>query len=126
MKVDVDRRTTVVLVVVVILAVGYQVATFTPKQASSAIAHAPKPKDAYGNCRGYKGEVRNLASLVQSRLRNPPSFEHVETRSGAPKGGVFEAVMTYRATNGFGGVDTAVAIGEVRTSDCAARVISID
>lgn len=71
------------------------------------------------------GEARNFAGLVKMRLRNPASFEHVSTRYSEARPGTLSATMTYRATNGFGAVDTAVAQGEVRMTDCAAKVISM-
>lgn len=85
------------------------------------------PADPYGDCllRGLGNQNRNFVRLVKDRLRNPASFEHVRTDIGPIKAGVFEAQMTYRATNGFGAVDTSTATGEIRVSDCAARVTGL-
>lgn len=83
---------------------------------------AADPRD---KCRWPGGSIHNFAGQVQRMLRNPPSFEHVETVVGPIEGDRFKATMTYRATNGYGAVDTGVAVGEVRVGDCAARVISI-
>ena len=58
-------------------------------------------------------------------MRNPDSFEHVSSKVGTVEDGTFGIIMTYRGTNGFGAVDTTVATGEVRASDCAAKVISV-
>lgn len=78
------------------------------------------------HCQGYRGEARNLSGLVKQKLRNPASFEHVSTTLSPAEDGVHAAVMKYRATNGFGAVDAYVAVGEVRKSDCSARVISYE
>jgi len=77
------------------------------------------------HCQGVGGESYSFSKVVQSRLRNPKSFEHVATSFGPLDHGAHAVSMTYRATNGFGAVDTAVAIGEVRNADCAAKVVSM-
>lgn len=77
-------------------------------------------------CKGRNGESWNFSGLVQRRLRNPDSFEHVQTVYGPIDNGAMVATMKYRATNGFGAVDTYVAIGEVQVVDCKARVITTE
>ena len=100
----------------------------SPKKPVPAVAKAPeKPRDPRNKCQsGPNGEIYAASARVRQQMRNPPSFEHVDSRWGEVQGGVFPVTMTYRATNGFGGVDTAVAKVEVRLFDCAARVTRID
>ena len=93
--------------------------------ADGAVAETAKPALTPGqNCKGYRGEARNLSGLVKQDLRNPDSFEHVETVYGPANGGIMTATMKYRATNGYGALDTFVAVGEVRADTCTARVLS--
>lgn len=95
--------------------------------------HQPAPppppahvKDVHGDCllTGLNNQAMTFAGLVKAQLRNPDSFEHVRTVPGPVADGRFPVTMTYRATNGFGAVDTAIALGEVRVDDCAARVLT--
>ena len=39
--------------------------------------------------------------------------------------GTQEIVMTYRARNGFGGVNTGVALGKYRDANCSPWIVSI-
>lgn len=77
-------------------------------------------------CKGYHGEARNFSGLVKERLRNPDSFEHVQTSYGPVKKGMMLATMQYRGTNGFGAIDTRIATGQVMVTDCAARVLTME
>ena len=56
---------------------------------------------------------------VKMSMRNPKSFEHVETRI-VPVGtdGLHTLSMKYRAENGFGGMNIGQALAEVRNNDC--------
>ena len=67
----------------------------------------------------WDGRHRGLANLVKAALREPPSFEHVETRIG-PRGenGRHFVLMTYRARNGFGGMNVEQARAEISSESC--------
>lgn len=53
----------------------------------------------------WDGSSYQLIAVVRPALRNPKSFEHIETRIGArTKEGRHRIVMRYRAENGFGGM----------------------
>lgn len=112
----------VMVLVIFILAID---AVRNPEIQPAEIAKpAVNPASPYGDCvamaRAWKFE-----SAIKGRLRNPASFEHVESRIGPVDDGAFAVIMTYRATNGYGAVDTAIAMGEVRLRDCAVKVTSI-
>ncbi|WP_148649258.1 zinc ribbon domain-containing protein [Novosphingobium barchaimii] len=112
-------------VIVVLLFVASQ---GREKTAAGSGIDAQVPADPHGGCllRGIGGQSLNFAGLVENRLRNPSSFEHVATVAGPVVDGVFPVTMKYRATNGFGAIDTYVAIGEVRVEGCGARVITTE
>lgn len=68
----------------------------------------------------WDGSLRELVSEVKENLREPDSFEHMETRvTRVDAVGVQEIIMRYRARNGFGGVSIEAARGRFRNSDCA-------
>jgi DNA-directed RNA polymerase subunit RPC12/RpoP len=58
----------------------------------------------------WNGAHRNLEETVKARLKDPDSYEHIETRY-TDRGDYISVYMKYRAKNGFGGyvVETAVA-----------------
>jgi len=68
---------------------------------------------------GWDGSYRPLIKVVEANLRDPSSFEHIETRI-TPVGpdGFHRVLMTYRAKNGFGGYNVEVANAIIRNSDC--------
>ena len=56
---------------------------------------------------GWDGSNPELVEYVKSRMNDPNSFEHVETKFYEHDGGdKLRIVMTYRGKNGFGGVVT--------------------
>lgn len=97
-----------------------------PSPPQPAPIQEPKSVPAEARCKGYNGEARNLSGLVRKRLRNPASFEHVQTTYGPIDDGAMVATMTYRATNGFGAIDTYTAVGEVQIAGCKARVLTAE
>lgn len=68
----------------------------------------------------WDGSDRQLVDAVKESLRDPSSFEHDETRIAPVNAqGEHFVVMTFRAKNGFGGMNVGSATGMVRQSDCA-------
>ena len=70
-----------------------------------------------GHCLGWDDSVDRVEQAVKANLRNPRSFEHIQTSVG-PVGndGKFGAVMTYRAQNGFGGMNVE-SVGAIVDAD---------
>jgi hypothetical protein len=69
---------------------------------------------------GWDGSHPGLVKLIKENLRNPRSFEHIETRV-SPKDdkGEHRALTEFRAENGFGGLDTGLASGVFSNANCA-------
>lgn len=68
----------------------------------------------------WDGSHRGFATFVRDRLREPSSFDHVETRiTPIDEDGEHRLVMTYRAKNGFGGTNVERAIGLIANEDCS-------
>ncbi len=117
----------ILVVAVAVLGICYVISinTNSPEPSPVKVAAAPTvaPEE---RCKGMNGEARNFSGLVKQSLRNPASFEHVRTSYGPLENGTMLATMRYRATNGFGAVDTYTAVGEVRVPSCAARVVKVE
>ena len=69
------------------------------------------------HCLGTFGGYRPLQEAIVARLRNPDSFELVDTTITPLHDGVHTVTMTYRAQNGFGGMNVETARARVG-SDC--------
>lgn len=67
---------------------------------------------------GWDGSHGEFKRLVRSRMRDPSSFEHIETRVTRPAAGRQTVYMTFRARNGFGGMNQGVASGDIRHPAC--------
>ncbi|QDG36556.1 zinc ribbon domain-containing protein [Alteromonas mediterranea] len=70
----------------------------------------------------WDGSHRGVVKYVESILRDPDSFEHVETRITPVNDNVHYLTMTYRAKNGFGGVNVESVSAEVEHETCKATI----
>ena len=74
----------------------------------------------------FNGTHRGVANLVKERLRDPDSFEHVETRiAPIDENGEHILMMQYRGANGFGGINVETALATIKNSDCSATVTAL-
>lgn len=74
----------------------------------------------------FSGANDPLIRLVTRRLRDPDSFEHIETTITPVKDGMHTVVMTYRARNGFGGMNVSQASGLVESATCTTTILSLE
>lgn len=75
----------------------------------------------------WDGSHTDFKRRVKNAMRNPSSFEHMETRiAPVSEDGQHILIMTYRAENGFGGMNVGRATGLVDNATCAATVISVE
>lgn len=75
----------------------------------------------------WDGSHQTFKLAVRDSMRNPPSFEHMETRiTPVNEKGQHTLLMKYRAENGFGGMNTGVATGLVDSKTCRATILSIE
>jgi len=74
-----------------------------------------------GQFSGWDGSHRQVERALKARMKNPASYEHVETRYGVGTDSI-TVVTTYRGTNSFGGVVTNRAIATV---DKAGNVLTL-
>lgn len=101
------------------------------KAKAEQLAAAEKVKEAERKRLGFhclssfSGASNKFSATVMQNLRNPKSFEHIETRVGpVDKNGAHTIAMKYRAENGFGGMTIGYVSGKLKNDDCS--VISID
>ncbi|WP_372000936.1 hypothetical protein P7L68_19625 [Tistrella mobilis] len=67
----------------------------------------------------FDGSSYLFNDAIKSRLRDPDSFEHVETKiTPVNTEGMHNIYTRFRAKNGFGGVNASNAYGIIRNSDC--------
>jgi hypothetical protein len=69
-----------------------------------------------------------MVRQIESGLRNPDSFEHIDTLITPvnEQSGKHGVSMTFRAENGFGGMTGGRAIGEVDPITCEASNVVLD
>lgn len=106
-----------------------------PKTSQQAIAPpTPPPKAALTeeqrlgmHCLNkWDGSHRKMQDAIKERLRDPDSFKHVETRiTPIDKNGNHTIFMTFRARNGFGGLNVQQAIGVVDNEECELQALQM-
>jgi hypothetical protein len=66
------------------------------------------------------GSSLKLIATFKQNLRNPDSFEHIQTRiTERDEKGEHVATMKYRAENGFGGMTIGYIKGRIKSDDCS-------
>lgn len=61
----------------------------------------------------WDGSHRGLESIVKNRMKNPSSYQHVQTQY-IIKGGLMVITSRYRGTNSFGGTVLGTTVGVFR------------
>ena len=74
---------------------------------------------------GLDGSHRGIVSALKPTLRNPESFQHVETKiTPVNAKGQHVLTMSYRAENGFGGLAFGNLVATVSNKDCTFQIVS--
>lgn len=87
-------------------------------EAAQAAALQERIKSQFS---GWDGSHRKVEAAIKSRMHNPDSYKHVETRY-AVEGNTISIVTRYRGTNGFGATVTNSAVATV---DMDGNVLSL-
>jgi len=75
----------------------------------------------------WDGSHRDFKQTVKDSMREPDSFEHIETRiTPVNAEGYHRVLMKYRARNGFGGINVGEALGLVLGSNCAVTLLYLE
>lgn len=92
---------------------------------AAAVKEAEDRKAGFHCLSSWDGSHRELVRALKRSLRDPDSFEHVETRISPVNAKGFHTLsMQYRARNGFGGMNLGRLIATVKNSDCSAEIVS--
>lgn len=75
-------------------------------------------KDKIAACINWRGQVPALTEYIKTRLHNPRSFEHVQTRA-IDLGEKVQIVMEYRGENGFGATRAESVAATISPVDCS-------
>ena len=95
--------------------------------ATERAAEAEKRTKGFHCLSSWDGSHSAFANRVKSMMREPDSFEHIETKvTPVDASGMHTIFMQYRARNGFGGMNVGTALGTYKNSDCSFEVLSIE
>jgi hypothetical protein len=97
-------------------------------KAEADAAKAAAEKVAGFHClSAWDGSHPEVIALLEKVLRDPDSFEHDETRiAPVDENGKHLLAMTYRARNGFGGMNKSTAMAEIDTKTCVATLMTVE
>ena len=86
---------------------------------------AAKRRRGFHCLSSWDGAHTGVKRYIEKHMRNPDSFEHIETRiTPVNSEGSHELIMKYRAQNGFGGMTVGITTASVRNSDCHASILT--
>lgn len=71
----------------------------------------------------WDGSNRSAVDQIKAGLRDPDSFEHIETRIYPLDKGEHGALVSYRARNGFGGLNVEKMYARINSASCEARLL---
>lgn len=94
------------------------------KQAEAAAEERRKGFHCLSKWDGAHGAFRDA---VRDMMREPDSFEVIETRiTPVDDAGFHDLYMRYRARNGFGGMAVGLAQGRIANDGCGFEVINVE
>jgi len=95
--------------------------------AAKAAEEAENRRKGFHCLSGWDGSHIAVKEYVEARLKDPDSFEHIETRvSPIRDDGTHTLTMKYRARNGFGGMTIGQVVATYKNSNCQATVVLMD
>lgn len=107
-------------VILISIVVGIWVSAISPNHQTTSKPPTPKTAEQLKEEKiklafsPWDGSHRQLEKYVKNNLKDPESYEHIETRYGV-KDDIVTVVMKYRAKNSFGGfvVNQAIATAKI-------------
>lgn len=95
----------------------------TEREAREAAEQVEREQKGFHCLSSWDGSHREVTRFVKDNLKDPSSFEHVETRiTPVNDSGEHALMMQYRANNSFGGKVIGNARATIKNSDCSAVV----
>lgn len=118
------KRFLIALMIAVGLTACGDSAEVKAKKAEVAAAISAADKQAGFHClSSWDGSHRGVENWLKKHLRDPDSYQHVETKISPNKDGQHTLFTTYRAKNGFGGYVGGTVIATVDNETCQATII---
>lgn len=97
------------------------------KAAHKALEKKENKSKGFHCLSSWDGSHIGVKKYVQDNMRDPDSFEHIETRiTPVNNKGTHHLIMKYRAKNGFGGMTISNAIATIDNDSCKATITSIE
>lgn len=98
-----------------------------PDSPQVAAEKAEEKRKGFHCLSAWDGSHRGVVREVKSRLRDPNSFEHDETRiTPVDEDGFHTLIMKYRARNGFGGMVGGYATARISNEFCDAYQVEVE
>ena len=97
------------------------------KEALAKAKAAEERKSGFHCLSSWDGSHRGIVDALKESLRDPDSFQHVETRiTPTDAKGNHMLLMKYRARNGFGGMNIGQLAAIVKDADCSFEIVAND
>jgi hypothetical protein len=95
-------------------------------QAQDQADKERREKAKFDCLNAWNGKPIGIEAALNDSLRDPASFEVIETRVSTPApDGSQQFVTKFRARNGFGGMSISTAVGTIRSRDCKITAIEV-
>ena len=94
------------------------------KAQADAIQQVEDTRKGFHCLSGWNGSHNGVERYVKANLRDPDSYNHIETRiTPVNDKGEHVLVMKYRAKNGFGGMNVESLVATVKNESCKATIM---
>ena len=94
------------------------------KELEKKQALIEKQKQGFHCLSGWDGSHLGVERWIKKNLRDPDSYQHIETRISPVKDGKHSMITQYRAKNGFGGYVVEAVLVNVDNQSCQATVVA--
>jgi len=95
------------------------------RERAAAAVEANNRRQGFHCLSAWNGSHRGVVNYLKDRLRDPDSFEHIETRiTPVNTAGEHTLIMQYRARNGFGGMNVEYITATVQNDSCRATIVA--
>lgn len=95
------------------------------EEAKKKAVEADRKRRGFHCLNSWDGSHSRVKKYTRDRMRDPKSFEHIETRIAPVKKGKHTLIMKYRAKNGFGGMSFGVTVAKIANRGCGATIVSV-
>lgn len=113
-------------IIVLLVALGQCASDEPPPNDPAKLAEEAENKRKGMHClSAWDGSHVAVVASLKDALRDPKSFEHVETRiTPVDAEGNHKLIMQYRARNGFGGMNAGLASATIDNETCDASEVT--